>query len=149
MRIALASVFAALALTSVALADSFSSVNHVDANGNTITSPKQGCQLSAAINISTATTTQLIAGVAGQNIYVCSIIFSATGTTPTAQFTSGTGGTCGTSTVTLSGVIIPPAFFSIVDGNSTVLGIITAGQGFCLVSGGTPSLQGWIEYSQF
>lgn len=65
--------------------------------------PKQ----SVAIGISSATTTQLIALETGKAIYVCGWNFTAViGTGATYLFQYGTGTTCGTGTVALTGAMI-------------------------------------------
>ncbi len=62
-----------------------------------------GCDKSAFINVTTATTTQIVGLVAGQTIQVCSFDISAGGTAQTVIFKSGTGAACGTGTASLSG----------------------------------------------
>lgn len=57
---------------------------------------------SAPIDISTATTTLIVTGVANKTIYVSNANIIAAGT-GSIQFKAGTGATCGTGTVNLSG----------------------------------------------
>ena len=57
-----------------------------------------------AFNISTATTTSLIAPVTGANIYICGMTFVAAGT-GTFALEYGTGATCGTGTFVMMGPI--------------------------------------------
>ena len=117
-----------------------------------------GIKLSAPINISTATTTLLVSGAAGPSnsvISVCGFTVTETGTTPTFQFEYGSGATCGTGTVLLSGVLTPVVsdpFVEPVGGTfvkTVSAGIAGAVQSLCVVTGGTlPSLQGTITYVQ-
>jgi hypothetical protein len=101
---------------------------------------------SVAINISTATTTQLVAVSASKAIYACSFAASVAGTAPTVLFEYGTSTAC-TGTNALSGTL------AITTGSYVTLGwggtIFTAPatNGLCLVSGGTlPSVQGVLTY---
>lgn len=106
---------------------------------------------SVSIGISTATTTSIVAPqtIGGNNrrIIVCGYDFTVTGTTPTYQFEEGTGSTCGTGTVTLSGAYAPTAGTKASYGGagSTILAT-DPGQRLCIVSGGTPGLQGILDY---
>lgn len=107
--------------------------------------------VTAGINISTATTTAIVAAVAGKSIYLCSFNATANGTTPAFTFIAGTQTStpCDTGASTLSGAFAPTAgsFVSL-----TSQGIIlktAASQQLCLTSGGTtPSIQGIISYAQ-
>lgn len=104
---------------------------------------------SVAVNIGSATTTQLVAPVTGAKITVCGFLLVAAGTTPTVLLEYGTGGTCGTGTVTLTGTMAPTAG-SVLNygiGGSSLKSSATSA-GFCLVSGGTPSIQGVVTYIQ-
>lgn len=60
-------------------------------------------KLSVDINDSASGETQLIAGVAGEQIYICSFPFDLNGTNATAEFDEGTGSSCGTGTAALAG----------------------------------------------
>jgi hypothetical protein len=98
------------------------------------------------VSISTATTTQLIAAP-GSSLHVCGYILSITGTTPTAQFESGTGGTCGTGTATLTGVL-PTGVYPIGAGVGQVFTSLFQ-TALCIVSTGTPSIQGEVFYTTY
>lgn len=103
---------------------------------------------SVVINIGSATTTQLVALVAGQKIYVCG--YSAThavGTAATYQFEYGTGSSCGTGTTVLTGAMIGGFFVSFADPGTTFA--TPAGNALCMVTAGTgPSAQGVLTYIQ-
>ena len=103
---------------------------------------------SVVINISTATTTQLVAVSSTKAIYACSFAATVAGTAPTMLFEYGTSSAC-TGTNALSGTL------AITTGSYVILGwggtIFTAPatNGLCLVSGGTlPSVQGTLTYVQ-
>ena len=109
-----------------------------------------------AIAVAAATTTQLVAPLTGHSVIVCGYNFTLSGTTsPTAQFTTGTGATCGTGTITQSGAMLgnntttnSSASIDSGGGGYTVFKGAT-GQGLCLVTGGTaPSAQGLLTFIQ-
>jgi hypothetical protein len=100
---------------------------------------------SVALNDASAGETQLIAGVAGQVIYVCGFSFTLGGTTPTAQLDTGTGTACGTGTAHLTGAftggITSPGGYAEVSA--------AAGASLCVNLGGTsPTMQGLLTYVQ-
>jgi diaminopimelate epimerase len=114
---------------------------------------------SAPINITTATTTQIVGLVGGQKIYPCSIVIDAnvnSSAVETFQWEYGTGASCGTGTTALSGAMISaattgngPVFLGLAGG--TLLNIPVS-NAFCLVtvqvSGANMSVQGHISYVQ-
>lgn len=109
------------------------------------------------IAISSATTTQIVAAPtapstfsgATQQIFVCTYAFSETGTSPTYQWSTGTGTNCATGGSNLTATI--PSISTTVPNEppqlqGTVL-VVPAGQALCMVTGGTgPSAQGYITY---
>jgi len=115
------------------------------------TAPKS----SVAINISSATTTQLVALVAGHKIYVCGYDFTISGTTsPTALLEFGTGAACAVGTTALSGAWLGAntttnlAVHVLAGGGYSVTSV-PSGQALCMVSGGTaPSIQGILTFIQ-
>lgn len=105
----------------------------------------------AKVAISTATTTELVAAVAGKAVYLCAFESTVAGTSPTILFLTGTkvSTACDTSPVNLSGV------FAITSGSifpihPTMTATQSAASGeLCLTSGGTtPSIQGFFTYVQ-
>ena len=124
-------------------------------NNQTITGgdPCQGATaIKSSVAINTTGTQQLVAPLAGHSVYVCGFNFTLAGSaTATAQFTTGTGGTCGTGTITQSGAMLgntAPATIDSGGGGYTVFKG-TTGQGLCLVTAGaTPSAQGLLTFIQ-
>lgn len=112
---------------------------------------------SAAINIGSATTSQLIAAPtapstfsgATQQIWVCTWVFSLTGTSPTYQFVNGTGTNCGTGQANLTAVIpsISATAPNVAPQEQGTVLVVPPGQALCATIGGTgPSAQGYITY---
>jgi hypothetical protein len=107
----------------------------------------------AAVNITTATTTQIVALSGTTKIHVCSYQFSVAGTTPTVTFEYGTGTNCATGLTAISGAIAPTSgsvINSAVGGASGLAFVVPSGDALCILSGGTsPSIQGLITYAQY
>ena len=112
---------------------------------------------SAAIAISTATTTQLVALSGTTAVYVCNYqAVAGAGTNPSLQFVYGTGSNCGTGTTSLTGAMAtgvtvsataPGPIFESSGGNT--LFKTAAGNALCLTTAGTtPNFQGWVTYVQ-
>lgn len=119
--------------------------------------PSDPCQnpsvvkLSAKLNVTTATTTEIVAPVAGKSIYVCRVLASVVGTSPTVQFESGTkvSTACDTNPVTITGAVAVPTTTIISWGGAETILNDPAATELCLVSGGTtPNILGWIDYVQ-
>lgn len=100
------------------------------------------------VNISSATTTELVAAVASEKVYLCGGKLSMVGTTPTAQFEYGTKSStaCDTGATTLTGAFAPTSGSLLGFGETDGTQIVTiASNELCLVSGGTgPSIQGYV-----
>ena len=103
----------------------------------------------AAINVSTATTTQLVALSSGKKIYVTSwdVIAGGTGN---ITFEYGTGTTCGTGTTALTGAYPLTA----QNGESKGVGlgpvlIVPAGNALCVLTSAAVQMSGSISYTQF
>ncbi len=90
-----------------------------------------GCDKSAFVNMTTATTTQIVALVSGQTIQVCSFDISGGGTAQTVIFKSGTGTACGTGTASVSGTYGLGINGSIARGNGEGV-LFNAGSGNAL-----------------
>lgn len=133
--------FLILAFLALALGSARADLLADPCNTNTLKS-------SVVINVASATTTQLVALVAGQKIYVCSFVFTAAvGTAATYQFEYGTGSSCGTGTTVLTGAMV--GGFFLTDGNSNMNFATASGNALCLVTGGTsPNAQGFLTYVQ-
>lgn len=118
------------------------------------------CQTSAitkqsvVINITTATTTSLVAISGNTQIFVCgfAITFGSTVTADTIQFEYGTGATCGTGTTVLTGAFNTNGLLTgtISYGGSATIFKTIAAQRLCAVStvGTGPSIQGVLTFVQ-
>lgn len=113
---------------------------------------------SAAVNITTAATTQLVALSAGLQIYVCefTISISQVVTTPnTLKFVYGTGASCGTGQVVTSGLygdggVTAAQPIVIQSGGGPTIFTVPAGNALCATTaiGATGSFQGIVTYVQ-
>jgi hypothetical protein len=115
-------------------------------------------KLSVPINITTATTTQLVPLAAGQAIYVCGVsatIAPSATTADTFLLEYGTGSNCGTGTTVLSGpfgagdvnTAQPPILITFGDPGTTTTA--PASNALCLLSAGaTVNIQGVLSYVQ-
>jgi len=112
---------------------------------------------SAVVNISSATTTSIVALVTGKRITVCGFAISnpPSGTSAsTFVFEYGTGAACSTPTAltgafgagfTTAGA---PIFYSYGDGTSTIFSTAIS-NGLCLLTAGTTvNIQGVVTYVQ-
>ncbi len=104
---------------------------------------------SAAISVSTATTTQIVALAASQKIYVTSFDVIAGGT-GNITFVYGTGASCGTGTTSLTGAYPLTAQAGIAKGNGLgpVL-IVPAGNALCVTTSAAVQMSGSVSYAQF
>lgn len=108
-----------------------------------------GCDSSALLSMSTATTTQAIALQAGKSIYICGFVANAGGTT-TARIVQGTGTNCGTGQANLT-----PAFNLATGGNVTLgngVGQLlksTSANAVCVTNSAAIALNILIIYTQF
>jgi hypothetical protein len=104
---------------------------------------------SVPINISTATTTQLVAASSGHSIYVTAWDVMAAGTgNITLEY--GTGTNCSTGTTALTGTYTFTAQFGIAKGNGLgpVL-IVPAGNALCALTSAAVQMSGSLSYTQF
>lgn len=114
---------------------------------------------SVAINITSATTTQLVAPSGSLAVFVCGFSFTVSEVITTAntlQFIAGTGATCGGSTVTKSGLYgaggitaAAPIFIQSSGGNGSIFSA-AASSGVCVVTaiGASGSFQGILTFVQ-
>ena len=109
----------------------------------------KGTPSSVAINVSTATTTQLVALSGSTAIYVTSFNFIAGGTgNVTLEY--GTGSNCGTGTTALTGAYPLTAQNGIANGNG--LGAVLkvpAGNALCILTSAAVQVSGSLSYQQF
>lgn len=108
-----------------------------------------GTVQSAKIDVSTAGLSQIIAGVAGQTIHVCSYWWFANGT-GTVQWETGTGTACGTSTSALSGAaaVTPQTAISMPFSLQQYFNI-PIGNALCINLGSSATAQGTVTYTQY
>lgn len=111
---------------------------------------------SKSISITSATTTQLVAPSSGVTVYVCGAVFSiapSATSADVASFTTGTGATCGTGTVTQTGTFgngdltsaAPPIVITFPSDGTDFSG--APGAGLCIITAGTAvSVQGFLTY---
>jgi hypothetical protein len=120
----------------------------LDTAGNVRASINQN-NSSAAINISTATTTQLIALSGSTKIYVMAwdVIAGGTGNI-TLEY--GTGSNCGTGTTVLTGAynLTAQAGISKGDGSAPVL-VVPAGNALCALTSAAVQMSGSVTFQQF
>lgn len=104
---------------------------------------------SAAINVSTAATTTLVALAAGKSIYVTAWdIVVAAADNVTLEY--GTGSNCGTGTTALTGPYNMAANGGLAKGSG--LGVIfkvPAGNALCIVTSAAVQASGSVSYAQF
>lgn len=115
------------------------------------------CTSSKAIAVSSATTTELVALVAGTNIYVCGFTVTQVGAAgpPTFKFVHGTGTNCASGTpADLSGVFSGSATAAAIttvtygSGVGAVL-VVPISRALCLTSTTSASQAGILTYAQF
>jgi hypothetical protein len=104
---------------------------------------------SVPIEISTATTTRLVTGVANKRIYVTAVDVIAGGT-GAIQFISGTGATCGTGTVNVSGNYAFTAQVGMTKaaGNGAIW-VLGLGLSLCAVTSAGVGMPGSLSYAIF
>jgi hypothetical protein len=108
-----------------------------------------GTPSSVAINVSTATTTQLVAISGSTSIYVTSFDVIAGGT-GNITFEYGTGASCGTGTTALTGAYNLTAQAGIAKGNGlgTVLKV-PSGNALCVLTSAAVQMSGSLSFQQF
>lgn len=109
----------------------------------------KGTPSSVAINVSTATTTQLVALSGSTKIYVTSFDVIAGGT-GNITFEYGTGVNCATGTTALTGAYNLAAQAGIAkgDGTGAVL-VVPAGNALCVLTSAAVQMSGSVSYQQF
>lgn len=121
--------------------------------------PNDPCQVptivktSVAVNITSATTTELVAASSGKSVYLCALKSSMAGTTPTLTFEYGTkvSTACDTGATALTGAFAPTAGAVLGLGESGGVQFSTpVSKELCAVTTGTgsPSFQGYAVIIQ-
>jgi hypothetical protein len=101
------------------------------------------------IEISTATTTQLVALTSGQRVRITSLSVIAGGT-GTFRFVYGTGTNCGTGTTNITGAfpLVANVGLTLGGGVGSVL-VAPAGQAVCAVTSAAVTYDGHITYAKY
>jgi hypothetical protein len=127
----------------------------VNAGTNTIgnigvdPSAGKGTPSSVAINVSTATTTQLVAISGSTAIYVTAydVISGGTGN---ITFEYGTGASCGTGTTALTGPYNLTAQTGLAKGNGAAMVLkVPAGNALCVLTSAAVQMSGSVTFQQF
>lgn len=108
-----------------------------------------GCDSSAQITVSTATTTQIVALVAAKSIYVCGFVINGAGAT-TAKLVYGTGTNCATGQVSLTPAFTLATGSTVAFGNGLgyVLKTIAA-NALCVTNSAAIAANVLVTYTQF
>lgn len=102
---------------------------------------------SAPIAITTATTTLLVTGISGKFTYVTAVDVVAAGT-GNIQFIAGTGATCGTSTVNVTGNYNLTAQAGLAKGTGYgALWVLPSGYSLCAVTSAAVGMAGSVAYA--
>lgn len=99
----------------------------------------------AAINFTTATTTQIIAASGSTSITICSLSLAASGAT-NISLLYGTSAACGTGTTQITGTQPYQNVLAIALDNEIPL---PASQAFCMTSSNAVTIGGFLTYVQF
>lgn len=106
-------------------------------------------QKSIAIAISTGTTTRLVALLGNLSIYITAVDVIADGTGH-IQFIAGTGATCGSGTVNLTGNYALTAQVGFTKGTGVgALWVVPPGFSLCAVTDSAVNYTGSMSYAQF
>lgn len=108
------------------------------------------------INVSTATTTLLVTGVASRQVRIGAMVLITAGADNIA-FIEGTGATCGTGTAGMAGGTTSASGFNFAanggitvgSGIGTVLATTTAGDSVCIVTSANVQVSGGLQYTIF
>ncbi len=139
-----AQVAATAASVNVGVADA-GSQRVVMARNSEVCNPIDGT--SVAINVATAATTQLVALVSGQTIYVCHYNFMSAGTT-NVTLVYGTGTACATGQVALTGAYNTTAQTG-VSADPRGLVKTASANALCIINSAAIQVSGVLAYRQF
>jgi hypothetical protein len=110
---------------------------------------QNGAYAKSSVALTLTASSQLIAASGSTSVYVCGFAATAAGTSPTLQFAYGTGTTCGTGTVNLTGAFAPTAGTELKTHGALTQFSAPSGNNLCAIVGGTsPSIQGYLTYVQ-
>ena len=101
-----------------------------------------------AINVSTATTTRLVA-LSGSTVTYVTHLNVIAGGTGNITFVYGTGATCGTGTTSLSGAYNLTAQAGLAAGGGLgAVMMVPAGQSLCVTTSAAVQMSGFVSYVQ-
>ena len=106
------------------------------------------CEKTAIVNSASAGPTQIIAGVAGQSVRICSVNISS-GTAEAIDLQQGTGTNCGTGNAQLTGLFHIGANGAAAMNYPNVGLVTTPSRAVCLHLSGANQTDGTITYSQY
>lgn len=130
--------------------DSITTRENTGANDNA----KINCTANAFLNMTTATTTEIVALSGSTHIYVCSFsVVSEGDVASTVKFVSGTGSNCATSQEDRSSGMILGAGATVGvargSGEGMILKTGAAGDALCVTSSGAANVGIDVSYAQF
>jgi len=106
------------------------------------------CDETVAVSVSSGTTGVVVTGTPGYATVVCSFVLSADTIATTGTFKTGTGTTCGTGTVSLTGAMRFCDECAISHGNASgILFRVPLGSDFCLTTA-TGALTGFATFGR-
>jgi hypothetical protein len=118
-------------------------------NLNTSDPCQNGAFPKVSVPLALTASSQLVTASGSTSIYVCGFAATVAGTSPTLQFKYGTGTTCGTGTVNLTGAFAPTAGIELATHGAFTQFSVPSGNNLCAIVGGTsPSIQGYLTYVQ-
>lgn len=108
------------------------------------------CDSQAFLDMTTATTTELVALTASRKVYVCYWLAEANGTT-VMTFKRGTGTNCGTGTTTISNAwdLVAQVGFSGGGGLGAIFDNQNAGDALCVTSSAAVNLHVYVRYAKY
>jgi hypothetical protein len=117
---------------------------------NGVMTPIIVCDQQAFLDMTSATTTELIALTSGQTVHICHIRATANGTT-TMTLKKGTGSNCGTGTAAIDNAIELTAQTGYVAGIGVgeVLSGVTAANAVCVTNSGSVNLHVFVKYAKY
>lgn len=108
------------------------------------------CDQQAFLNMTTATTTEIVPLTASRTVHICHFRLMANGTT-TATFKRGTGTNCGTGTTAIDADynLTAQVGFATGSGFGEVLSGSTSGNAVCLTNSAAVNLQAFVRYAVY
>lgn len=150
MRNRLKTLILALAMLALSAPMALAQSQPNNNGGSSATSPAtDGCHAATvkfyvSLALSGVTTTKIATTTTGKSIQVCGIHFDMGGTTPSVQLIAGTGATCGTGSINLTGAMLKDKTVGYGD---TAVYQVPIGLDLCAAqTGTTPTANGGFNY---